>query len=28
MLHLHARMAREMGIPEANTTILRNGLPL
>ena len=28
MLHLHARMAHEMGIPQENTTILRNGLPL
>ncbi len=28
MLHLHARMAHEMGIPVANTSILRNGLPL
>lgn len=28
MLHVHARMAHEMGIPVANTTILQNGQPL
>lgn len=28
MLHIHARLAQELGIPKSNTSILRNGLPL